>query len=257
MRRYWFLLICLIIIILAAIPPTRKFLRQIILGASRPVAAFLSNESMPTRSFLLGVSEIYFLQEQNAELREKLAHNQVAESQIEELRNENQILKKQIGFVENSANKELIPAKIIQREPITFLDSIVVNRGENDGVKIGQPVVSEGALVGRVSELFPGESKITLITSKNSIIQAMLQKSRNLGVLKGGISGITLENIPQDIEVAPSELVVTSGLGGGIDSGILIGEVRGERSSRAEIFKTLNIQPTVDFNRLELVFILK
>ena len=186
-----------------------------------------------------------------------MRQSQISQSELNELKAENQILKNQLGFKETIKQRELIPCKIISREPTTFLDNMIIDRGESDGVKIGLAVVSDGALVGKIVEVFSNESKVKLITSKDSIVQAMLQKNRVMGVLKGGLSGISLENIPQDVEVSDREAVVTSGLGGGIDQGILIGEVSGQRSSKAEIYKILNIQPTVDFSKLELVFVIK
>lgn len=252
-----YLIVCVIIIALAMVPVTRRFLGALSYRIARPFVRVFSDASRSSRGFLGGILEIKDLRQQNEELTEKLRQNQIGQSEIAEIEAENQILKNQLGFKETVKERELVPAKIIFREPTTFLDQMVVDKGESSGVIVGLPVVSDGALVGRVSEVFLDQSKVTLITSNASIIQTMLQNSRVMGIMKGGLSGVSLENIPQDTEVVAHEKVVTSGLGGGIGQGILIGEVTGQRSSKSEIFKVLNIQPTVDFSKLELVFILK
>ena len=257
MKSRWYLLICFIVLVLVFIPVTRNFMSRTIHKVSKPLASWLSSISFSSRGLFGGISEISDLKEQNADLAEKLRQSRIDKNEFEELKAENEILKKQLGFKEQVKEKELIPAKIISREPTTFLDNIIIDKGSDDGISTGLAVVSEGALVGRVSEVFQNQSKVILITSKDSVVQSMLQKNRDMGVLRGGLSGITLENIPQDVEVADKEGVVTSGLGGGIEQGILIGEVTGQKSSKAEIFKILNVQPTVNFSKLEIVFVVK
>jgi len=257
MKSRWYILICVIIMVLVFVPVTRNLMSRSILTASKPMRGWFSSMSLSSRGFFGGISEISDLREQNSELAEKLRQSQIDKNSYEELKAENEILKKQLGFKEQVKDKELLPAKIISREPTTFLDNIIINKGSNDGISSGQAVVSDGALVGRVSEVLSNQSKVILITSKDSVIQAMLQKNRDMGILRGGLSGVTLENIPQDVEVADKEGVVTSGLGGGIEQGILIGEVSGQKSSKAEIFKVLNVQPTVNFSKLEIVFVVK
>ena len=222
-----YLIVCVIIIALAVVPVTRGFLASILFKVARPVGSALSSASGSSRGFFGGIIEIKNLRRQNEELAEKMRQSQIDQSATNEIKAENQILKNQLGFKDTVRDRELIPAKIIFREPTTFLDQMVVNKGESSGVVVGLPVVSDGVLVGRVSEVSLDQSKVTLITSKDSIVQAMLQSSRVMGILRGGLSGVSLENIPQDTEVVENEKVVTSGLGGGISQGILIGEVMG------------------------------
>lgn len=257
MKSRWYLFICFLVVVLVFIPVSRDFISHSVLVVTRPVASWFSSKAFFSRGFLNGITEISNLREQNSDLAEKLRQSQIDKSNYEELKAENEILKKQLGFKEQIKDKELILAKIINREPTTFLDNIIIDKGSDDGIVTGMAVVSNGALVGRISEILSNQSKVTLITSKDSVIQAMLQTNRDMGVLRGGLSGMTLENIPQDVVVADKEGVVTSGLGGGVEQGILIGKVTGQKSSKAEIYKVLNIEPTVDFSKLEIVFVVK
>lgn len=257
MKSRWYLLICIILVALVFVPVTRNFMSRTVSTVSKPFTSWLSSLSFSSRGLFGGISEISGLKEQNADLAEKLRQSRIDKNEYEELKAENEIFKKQLGFKEQVKEKELVPAKIISREPTTFLDNIIIDKGSNDGISVGLAVVSDGALVGRVSDVLSNQSKVILITSKDSVVQAMLQKNRDMGVLRGGLSGVTLENIPQDVEVGDKEGVVTSGLGGGIEQGILIGEITGQKSSEAEIFKILNVQPTVNFSKLEIVFVVK
>ena len=84
----------------------------------------------------------------------------------------------------------------------------------------------------------------------------MLQTSRAKGILRGGISGLILENITQDVEYEPGEYVVSSGLDGEIKPGILIGKTGSLESSTSDLFKNISVEPLFDLSKLELVFII-
>ena len=256
-RKNIIIIIITVIIILLIIPKTRYIISITATKASSGVKKIASNSAFKSRGLFRGLYEIKDLREKNQELNEKIKLLQISDTEFNELKHENEVLKNQLGFIESHSEIELIPSKIIGREPTSYMDHITVDKGSDNDVINGSTVISDGALVGKVVEVFSNTSKITLITSKNSITQAMLQSSRVMGILKGGLSGTTLENIPQDVEVTSLEKVITSGLGGTMMQGILIGEVTGRRSSKSEIFKVLNVSPQVDFSKLEIVFIVK
>lgn len=246
-----------ILLVLIIIPYTRGMMSSGVRLAAKPVMSYFSQRGSSNFKFFSGIWNIRNLNRENRELSEKLLKSIVDQEELNELRVENDLLKKQIGYTESAQPESLIPAKIIGRDLASFMDFIIVDKGSDDQVSSGKAVLSEGILVGRVTEVWKNQSKVVLITSKDSIVQAMLQKSRAMGILKGGLSGVTLENIPQDTEVLSEEVVLTSGLGGGTPQGIVIGTVSGQKSGKAEIFKMFSIKPLVDFNKLELVFIQK
>lgn len=201
--------------------------------------------------------DIGSLRKENLELSNKIMSLEVDRSKIEELQVENNILKKELGFVSTEDQGSLIPARILQRDPVTFFDSIVVDKGEKDGVALNMSVVSDGVLVGKVSDVFANSSKIVLITSKDSIVQAMLQDTRAKGILRGGIAGLSLENIVSDNQYKEGEYVITSGLGDTMKPGILIGKAGKIQSSSSEIFESIAVEPMIDLSKLEIVFIQK
>lgn len=259
MRRkkftYTYYIVALLILVI--VPYTRSAIGSGIKFIAKPAMSFLAERGIAHSGFISGIWNIRNLSNENRELSSKLKKSIVDQAELNELRVENDSLKKQIGYSGNDQSEGLIPAKIIGRDLASFMDFIIVDKGSDDGTTVGDAVLSEGILVGRISEVWKNQSKVILITSKDSIIQAMLQTSRAMGVLKGGLSGITLENIPQDSVVVTDEIVITSGLGGGIKQGIVIGTVSGQKSGNAEIFKVFNIKPLIDSNKLEIVFIQK
>jgi len=252
-----YIITVVVVLVLTIIPQTRRSLASSFSFVLTPIQKSVSSSSLSSNRFFSGIREFISLRNQNKELSSKIKKLSIDKSELAELQIENENLKKQLGFIEEHKELSLVPAKIIGREPTSFLDYIIIDKGSGDEISENSAVVSDGFLVGKVTEVGENQSKITLITSKDSIVQAMLQENRVQGVLKGGLSGITLESIPQDIEVVNNENVITSGLGGDMMQGLLIGEVVSQQSSKAEIFKTLNVRSLVDFSKLEIVFIIQ
>lgn len=252
-----YLYFIVLVLVLLLIPAFRGAVAGAVFNVSKPLTEKISNYAHRSHGFISGIYEISSIRDENKQLTQKLKELQVDETQLNELKHENEVLKNQLGFLDLHKETNLIPARIIGREPFGVLDRITIDRGESDGVKNNAAVVSDGALIGKVSEVSNNQAKIILVTSKNSIIQAMLQDSRTLGIVKGSLGGVKLENIPQDTKVNDREAVVTSGLGGEIAPGILIGWARGDVTSKSEIYKTINLDLAEDINKLELVFVVK
>jgi rod shape-determining protein MreC len=257
LKRNIYIIIIALVVLITIIPSTRRATSRAFFALFGGLSNPISKVASPAQKFFSGIGAISKIKDENNQLAAKLQKLKLDSSELEELRVENKILRNQLGFAEEHREYELVGAKIIGRDPVSFMDSIIVDKGSDEGITLGAVAISDGALAGKVTGVFNHQSKVTLITSKDSIVQVMLQGSRVMGVLRGGLSGLTLENIPQDIEVESGEGVVTSGLGGSIDQGILVGEVVGQNSSKAQIYKTLSIRPTVDFSKLELIFIIK
>jgi len=256
-KKYIFIIFLFLSVVLVAFSPVRIKLSETIISATGKSSKKLSSSGSSFRSIVDSVSSIKTLRKQNEELTAKISSLEVDRSKIAELEHENSLLKQELGFSENNKDLSLLPATIIGREPTSFLDHVTIDKGGNEGIKKGMGAVFGGALVGQVSEVYNNQSKIVLITSKDSIIQAMLQNSRSKGLLRGGISGVVLENIVQDVNFETGEPVLTSGLDGQLKPGILIGKTTAIESSTSDLFKNINVEPIADLSRLELVFVIK
>ena len=187
---------------------------------------------------------------ENLDLQSKL-------SVLKEAQHENEILKKELGFANTSGELKLIPANIIGRSITGYLRTIIIDRGSKDGLKANQGVVSQGFLVGTIKEVYENSSEVTLITNYNSLVPVILQDSRGTGLLRGGLKGLTVEDIPLNITIKNGEDVVTSGLGGDIPAGILIGKVNDVISREGEIFQKATVVSPVQIYYLEFVFIVQ
>lgn len=230
---------------------------DLILNQSRGIESGLSTAASKARGVFSVFHDISHMRKENQELTDKILSLEVDRSKISELEYENKILKQEIGYAEANKDHPLVPARIIGRDPTNFLDYAMLDKGKKDGVNSEMAVISGGVLIGQVKDVYDNQSKVTLITSKDSVILAMLQTSRSKGILRGGISGLMLDDITRDSAFETGEYVVTSGLDGQLQQGILIGKATSIQSSTSELFKNISVEPLADLSKLELVFIMK
>jgi len=235
--------------------PVSRFSFSLARKIARPVSAPLVVAGYRTRDFFAMVFDIGNLHRENQQLANDLVESKVDQAKMDELQQENSALKTQLDYKESSSGMKLTLADVIGLDPTNYYGTLMLDKGSNDGVAVGQAVVSLGVLVGKIDQVSATSSRVMLITSSNSIVQVMLENSRTTGVLIGGISGMKLEDIPLETQIAPNENIITSGLGGNLPKGILVGTAGSEISAKSDIFETVEVSSPIDFSRLEYLFI--
>lgn len=251
-----FFFIVVLILILLVPSKISQTTNNFILKVSQPLTSGMVKAGESIAGTLSIFGEISNLRKENRRLAEDIIKAKVDSTKLEELEQENTSLKEALEYKEAHPEMKLLLAEIIGLDPTNFYDSLVLNKGSNDGVSDGMAVVYLGVLVGKIDQVTPDTSRVVLITSRDSIVQVMLESSRTTGILKGGISGMTLENIPLDTPIAESESIITSGLGGKLPKGIFVGSAGSEVSAKSDIFKTIEVKSPINFSKLENLFII-
>jgi len=188
-----------------------------------------------------------------------LLESQVA--RLEEARLENIRLRKLLQFKEGEEFSELlgrtVGARVIGRDPVSWYQALFIDRGKEDGVTAGMPVINYEGIVGYVSQVGLGAAKVRLILSSDVFVGAIVQRIRAGGVVtgKGGATGLCeMIYLPLDADIREGDIVVSSGVGGKYPSGIRLGSVlsvvKEDHFQRALIF------PAVYFSKLEVVLVL-
>ena len=130
--------------------------------------------------------------------------------------------------------------------------------GKKDGIQVGAVVIAQGFLVGKIKSTTEHTSRIILITDPESATPAMIAVKNITGIVKGKIGGgLTLDQVPQNDKVNVGDLIATSGLGGEVPKGILMGKAEVIQQISGSIFQAIEVQPMVDLNKLERVMIIK
>ncbi len=153
---------------------------------------------------------------------------------------------------------ERVTAAVIGRDTSPVFRSIIIDRGTNDGVLPGMPVEGARGLVGQVFRASPTAAQVLLITDNISSIAARLSASRATGIVfgSGGSGPLTMDWIDQEAQIEVGDVVLTSGLGGKFPADLVVGRVTNVERNEADLFQFASVQPAVDFNELEMVFVL-
>jgi rod shape-determining protein MreC len=221
------------------------------------VQAWFSARYMAVQDFFTSPRDMASLRQRNAELESEVAELQSQVIQLQQEVGQTQVLAALVDFIRVRPENEYAAAAVIGRDPSPFLHYVIINRGSNEGILRGMPVVSNQGLIGRVDAVIADAARVQLITDPASSVNVRLQNAETEASLVGSVTGdLTLEMIPQDIIVQPGDLVLTSGLGGGYPPDLIIGQVVNVRSRDFDLFQQATVQPVVDFNRLEIVLVI-
>jgi rod shape-determining protein MreC len=209
------------------------------------------------RDMLGSPSDIASLRSRNAQLEAEVARLEREVISLREQLAETEVLAALLGYARSQPESRYMAADVIGRDTSPFLRSIWIGRGSDSGIIRGMPVLTDRGLVGRVVEVTASTARVRLITDPETAVNVQLQDSRADGVLTPQLSGeLWVDLIDQDEEISPGELVLTSGLGGGYPPGIPVGQVISVRKRDYELFQQAVIQPSVDFDQLEIVLVI-
>jgi len=226
-------------------------------GSLVNLQAWFSARFVAVQDYLTAPRDIASLRQRNSELEGEVAELQAQVIQLQQEVGETQILAALVDFIRVRPENRYQAAAVIGRDPSPFLHYIIINLGSNEGILRGMPVVTDQGLIGRVDAVIADAARVQLITDPGSSINVRLQNAKTEASLVGSVTGdVTLQLIPQDINVQSGDLVLTSGLGGGYPPDLIIGQVVNVRSRDFDLFQQATVQPVVDFNRLEIVLVI-
>ena len=147
-----------------------------------------------------------------------------------------------------------LTARVIGKDPSFWFHTIIVDRGENDGMVEGMVALNSNGIVGQVIHVSNNYSKVLLAIAPSSAIDVFVQKTRVRGILKGvGENGYQLYYVLKNAEVNRGDHIVTAGIGGVFASGIPVGIVSAVHRKTRGMFLEIEVEPTVDFQRLEFL----
>lgn len=188
------------------------------------------------------------LQAENQRLKAEIAH-------LEEVRLANQRLRKLLAF-RDEIKLTALPAQVVAVDASSWFRTVVIDKGSEDGLREGLPVVVAEGVVGRTLEVAPYQSRVLLLTDASSAVAVLIQSSRSRGVCRGNGQGLTLEYALSREQVSPGDAVITSGTGGIFPKGLPVGRVTDVRQEKYGLFQGIDVEPAVDFSRLEEVLVL-
>ena len=198
------------------------------------------------------------LKSENEKLIEENQRLVAEVSRLKDESEENRIMRKELELG-TKKNFHAEAGFIIAQDPQGLDSFAVIDKGKNAGFEKGMPVIiSNGLLVGRIAEVFPNTTRVVFITDPESAINARIEDSGARGIVRGEFGlGIKMDMISQVEEVKEGDTVITSGLGGEMPHGLVIGRVNQASQSSDRLFQQATLLPAVDFSELRIVFVIK
>ncbi|CAN5701402.1 rod shape-determining protein MreC [soil metagenome] len=207
-------------------------------------------------SSVRGDSELARQLEEITRERDELA---AENARLREMVVENDQLRSQLGFQQTHPELTTVTASVTGRDPGGIEKFILIDRGSNDGIRVGMAVVSPNFLVGEVTEVDANRSRVLLMIDAGFQTGARLQLSRGTGIVYGlwqAGGRAEMRHIPIDTEVNPDEVIVTSGRSLMIPEGLIIGKILEIHRDELGSEITLSVLPLVDFDSLETVTVI-
>ncbi len=176
-------------------------------------------------------------------------------SVLNELRLENERLRALLNFGKVPQYKT-IGVTIIGRNISTWVKSFTIDKGREDGIKIGSPVIDGRAVVGQVIGVSSNHATVLLLTDNTSSIDGIIQRTRVYGIIEGtGTRGLAMRYVVNSSDVLEGDVIVSSGLDDIFPKGRLIGTVT-KVIDTSDLFKEIEVKPAMDIDRLEELMVL-
>lgn len=261
-NKSWWLIVALVLLFFLHFTKILAPIENLAISTVKPLAEFfygsgsnLKNSYEENKKQKDVSSRVDFLEKEVTRLT-------VLNAQFKELEQDNIKLRAQLNFL--SAKKYTsVLANVISQNLIFDIkegdQDIVIDRGSRDGIKEDVGVVDEnGVVIGKVSEVRDHLSKVCLTTNRNCKFAATIQnQDRTMGITEGDL-GLTIKMnyIPQSEKINIGDIVITSGLGGNISRGLVIGKVGLVNNLSNEIWQDVNIEPLFNPSTLTIVNVL-
>ncbi len=203
-------------------------------------------------------SAAYFkLSKKIEKLRKENAELSYKNTQLQDALLENMRLKKLLDFKE-TANFRLIPAEVIGHNPLSILNGFLLNEGLKQGIEKLDAVLTAEGLVGKIINVDNDFSICQILLDRNSKISTKVQRNRELGIIAwDGGRQLKLLFIAKTIKILIGDVIITSGYSQIFPENIKIGIVINVSLDTDDLFQEIIVQPSVNFNRIEEVFIVK
>lgn len=163
---------------------------------------------------------------------------------------------KNLLALKDATKYPLIPGSVVSKTLTTSQSAITLNVGRNDGVKPGMPVITDQGLVGIVYDTSDEFCIVRTLINIDVKITVKDERSRIDGVMKWNGDNLVIINVPKTFDVKPGDRIITSEISSIVPLPLPVGVVSELTNTSTGIFNEAKLQPYVDFNKVENVFVI-
>ena len=253
-----------LLMLLASRTEPAQALQAVTTRALDPVRQVISAGGGAVAGVFGTIGEIDRLRSENDRLRRQLAGAEQRIAELTESARENAELRDLLGITQ-ALDMDLLPVRIISRDPSNFVWEVGIDAGTDDGVRPGMPVVGNaggaGALAGTVVQATADTARVRLIVDTRSSVIALDQASRALGEVQGQPGGqLVMVKVPLTESLAVGDMIISAGLSVGGEpsrypTGLLIGTVQAVEADPNALTHTAFVRPAIDFVAVERLLV--
>lgn len=229
-----------------------------------PFFAFSKSVLMPTADVLTALAEktiapfrvigdISNLAVENKRLTDENRLLKATLAKEEDSIRNNQLL---LAEIQKEKNISSVQAKVIGRTPGGLNATLLLDKGSSDGLKSNAAVLTSGYFVGKLTSVSEHSCEATLIFSHSSLVPINIAGNSEGGLLQGGLEGLAVTDIPISAKVEAGQDITTSGLGGDLPSGLLVGKVGVHLGIEGDLFQKVKVDSPINPYQINYVSVI-
>ncbi|HHY45676.1 MAG TPA: rod shape-determining protein MreC [Firmicutes bacterium] len=231
---------------------------ELIRESMRPLLSIISDIASGLNRSLWALTHIGQLSRENVALTRQVLELKAQLLELAEYKAENDRLRRLLGFRE-AAPYATVAARVIGRDPSRLSSTLLIDKGQKDGVAKDMAVITFGGLVGRVISVTANTATVLPVIDPRSAVGGIIYRTRDLVLVEGyaGSPGLCmLKPLSSDADIVAGDQVLSSGLGGVFPKGLLVGRVVEVTKGKYSVGKVALVEPDVDFSKLEEVLVI-
>lgn len=218
--------------------------RDVLYAAYNPIYAVASYPVLSREWLNQQTKSEAQLRRENTAMRAELLQAQVRLQKIAELSAENTRLR---GLLDTSLilDGRMEIAEVIGTDADPLRHIIVINRGSNNKLKVGQTVLDDMGIMGQIIDVYPHSSRVMLLSDKEHSLSVRLEHTGMRAIVSGtgDLGRLKMEYVPTSANIKVGEKVYSSGLGQHFPAGYLVGTVSNVKRHNSGEFAQIDVTP--------------
>jgi rod shape-determining protein MreC len=226
------------------------------------VQSLVSKPAYVVAGFFENLKDLENTYQENKELKSRVEQIVSLESQVQDLKKDNDDLRNVLGEKKTLRDFKPLPATVIGRNPDRWHEMIIIDKGKINGIKQNMAVVTANGLIGKVKNVNQFSSTVQLLSAmdpKNRISAVVQGQKNSFGFVEGFDSEkklLQVKTIPSGAKIKKGQTVVTSGLGGVFPKDLPIGKVVEVKPDQYGLNQTALVKPGADFYDIQNVLVI-
>lgn len=217
---------------------------------------YIKNKIQGNSTFFTNIKN---LKEENQSLKEKNSELEKSLRELEVIKAENETLRQYVNLKDKYSEYTTIPGYVINKDTSNYSNTIIINVGSADGIRVNMAVIADTGLVGHIVSVNEHTSKVQTLLDTSSAVSSVVGSARDNIIVRGTLDDkkmLKATSIPTSVAMAEGDKVETSGMGGIYLKGITIGTIKTVTNTKNFTNRYAMIEPAVNFDKLETVLVI-